>query len=76
MHRDSQDTPFQVNSGEALHDTEKLLCLSSSVHALPLDLTTPRDSYAWNYRELTTLLTLSEISAESGFELLTIGSMH
>ena len=27
-------------------DTEKFLCSSSSVQVLPLDVTTPRDSYA------------------------------
>ena len=27
---------------------------------------TPRDSYGWNYRELSTLLTLSERLAEGG----------
>ena len=41
-------------------DTEKLFCLSSSLQVLSLEVTTPRDSYAWNYRELATLLTLSE----------------
>ena len=39
-------------------------------------MTTPRDSYAWNYRELTTLLTLSESLAEVGLEPVTIGSMR
>ena len=28
--------------------------------AFPVDVITPRDSYAWNYRELVTFLTLSE----------------
>ena len=51
-------------------------CLSSSVQVLPLDVTTPRDSYTWNYRELATLLVLSESSAEGGLEPLTIGSMR
>ena len=51
-------------------------CLSSSVHVLPLDVTTPRDSYAWNCRELATLLALSESLAEVGFEPLTIRSMR
>ena len=41
-------------------DTWKLFALSNSVHVLPLDVTSPRDSYAWNDRELGTLLTLSE----------------
>ena len=37
----------------------------------------PRDdSYAWNYKELATLLTLSESLAERGFKPLTIGSMR
>ena len=44
------------------------------LQVLPLDLTTPRDSYAWNHRDLATLLTLSESLAEAGFEPLTIGS--
>ena len=39
-------------------------------------MTTPSDSYAWNYRELTTLLTLSESLAEVGLEPLTIGSIR
>ena len=51
-------------------------CLSSSVQVFPLDVTTPRDSYAWNYRELATRLTLSELLAEVGLEPLTIGSMR
>ena len=38
----------------------QFLYLSSSVLVLPLDVTSPRDSYAWNYRELATLLTLNE----------------
>ena len=42
---------------------------------LPLDVTIPRDSYAWNYRELVTLLILSESLAEGGIEPLTMGSM-
>lgn len=47
-----------------------------SVQVLPLDVTTPRESYARNYEELATLLTLSESLAECGFEPLTIvGSM-
>ena len=48
-------------------------CLSSSVQVLTLNVTTSRDSYAWNYRELATLLTLSESLAKDGFEPLTIG---
>ena len=39
-------------------------------------MTTPHDSYAWNYREPVTLLTLGESLAEVGLELLTIGSMR
>ena len=39
-------------------------------------MTTPRDSYTWNYRELATLLTLSESITEVGLEPLTIGSMR
>ena len=56
-------------------DTEKLFCLSSSVQVLPLNVTVPRDSYAWNHRELAILLTLNESLAEVGLEPLTIGSM-
>ena len=51
-------------------------CISSSVQVLPLDVTTPHDSYAWNCRELATLPILSESLAEDGLELLTIGSMR
>ena len=39
-------------------DTGNPFCLSSSVQVLPLDVTTPRDSYAWNCRELANFLTL------------------
>ena len=39
-------------------------------------MTTLRASYAWNHRELATLLTLSESLAEVGLEPLTIGPMH
>ena len=46
------------------------------VQVLTLDVTTPRDSYAWNYSELATLLTLSESLVEVGLEPLTIGSMR
>ena len=35
-------------------------------------MTTPRDSYAWNYRELVTLLNRSESLAEVGLESLTV----
>ena len=51
-------------------------CLSSSVQVLPLDVATPRNSYAWNYRELATRLTLGESLAEVGLEPLTIGLMR
>ena len=50
--------------------------LSSSVQVLPHDVTTPRASYAWNYRDLATLLTPSKSLAEVGLEPLTIGSMR
>ena len=30
-------------------------CVSSSVQFLHLDVTPPRDSYAWSYRELETV---------------------
>ena len=39
-------------------------------------MTTPRDSYTWNYRELATLLTLSDSLVEVGLEPLTIGSIQ
>ena len=51
-------------------------CFSTSVQIIPLDVTTPPDSYAWNYRELATLLTLRESLAEGELEPLTIGSMR
>ena len=54
---------------------KSIFCLSSSVQVLPLDVTTTRDSYAWDYRELAFLFTLSESLAENGFEPLTMGSM-
>ena len=38
-------------------------------------MSTPPDSYVWNYRELATLLTLSESLAEVVLKSLTIGSM-
>ena len=41
-----------------------------------LYVTTPRDSYAWNYIELATLLTLGEGLAEVGLKPLTTGSMR
>ena len=41
-------------------------CLSSSVQVIPLDVTIPRNSYAWNYRELATLFILSESLADGG----------
>ena len=51
-------------------------CSSSSIRVLSLNVTTPRDSYAWNYRELATLLILSESLAKVGREPLTMGSMR
>ena len=45
-------------------------CLSSSIQVLPLDVTTPRDSHARNYRELATLLNLNESFAYGRFEPL------
>ena len=51
-------------------------CLSNSVQAHPLDPTITCNSYALNYRELGTLLTLNESSAEGALEPLTIASMH
>ena len=55
---------------------QKAVCLSSSVQALSLDVTTPPDSYSWNYRELAILPTSSESLAEGGFQPLTIRSMR
>ena len=52
------------------------VCLSSSIQVFPLDVTTPRDSYARNYRELVTLLALCKCLAETIFETLTIGSVR
>ena len=58
-------------------DAEKLFAYRAvSSQVLPLDVTTPRDFYAWNYRELATLLALSESLAEVGLEPLTTGSMR
>ena len=37
-----------VSASEDSFRTLRSLCLSSSVLVLPLDVTTPRDSYAWN----------------------------
>ena len=51
-------------------------CLSSSVQVLPPRVTTPRDSYVLDCREMATLLALSESLAEDGFEPLTIRSMR
>ena len=62
-------------TGGRFYDTGKLLRLSTSVQALPLDVITP-DSYAWSYRELAALLTQKESLAEGGFEPLAIGSMR
>ena len=58
-----------------LLDTKKLL-LIDQCQILPLGVITSRDSYPWNYRELATLLTLSESLAEDEFETLTIGSIR
>ena len=51
--------------------------LSSRVPGHPLSQCdyTSLDSYAWNYRELATLPTLSESVAEGGFEPRIIGSL-
>ena len=50
-------------------------CLSSSVQVPPLDVTTPRDSYVRNYRELATLLIPSESRTEDELNQLPVGSM-
>ena len=49
--------------------------MASSVKVLPIDVATPRPSYACNRREPATLLTLSQRSAEGGLKPLTAGSM-
>ena len=70
---------FMVSTQKAegrFSDTEKLLAYRAVSRSLSLDVTTPRDAYTWNYRELAALLTLSESSFESGFETLIIGSMR
>ena len=56
---------IEVEFGSTYHPkvvfrTLRSLCLSSSVLVLPLDVTTPCDSYTWNYRELVTLLSLGK----------------
>ena len=61
---------------KARHGCKEAFLLIEQFQNIPLDVTTPRDSYAWNYRELTTLLALSEGLAEGGFEPLTIRSMQ
>ena len=65
-----------VSDKRFLDNNYEAFFLSSSVQVLPLDVTIPSDSYAWNYREQTTLFTLSKILAEGGFEPLTKGTMH
>ena len=51
-------------------------CLSCSTQVIPLYVTTLRDSYTWNYRELAILLTPSESLVEVRLEPLTIWSMR
>ena len=53
-----------------------MFCLSSSFQVLSLNVTTSRDSYAWNYRELAILLTVSKRLAEGKLEPLTIWLMR
>ena len=43
-------------------------CLSSSFLVLPLDVTTPRDSYAYIHRELRASLILGECLVMQGLE--------
>ena len=57
------------------HLTPRSFCLPSSVHALPVDVTTHRDLHPWHYIDLATFLTLSESLIEGGFEPMAIGSM-
>ena len=51
------------------------VCLASDPQVVLLDVITPCDIYAWNYRELATLFTLNESLPEGGFEPMTIGHM-
>ena len=56
----------RIRGGEQVIDEENEEYRGDdSDQLLPLDVTTPRDSYAWNYGELVTLLTLSESLAEA-----------
>ena len=55
---------------------EEALSLSSSVHVLLLAVITPRDSYTCSYIKLATLLILSEMLVESGFEPVPVGQMR
>ena len=57
-------------------DTEKLFAYRAVSRSFPGDFTILCDSYAWSYRELATLLTLSESLAEVGREPLSIGPMR
>ena len=50
--------------------------ISSSDQVLSRDVTTPRNSYAWNFSKLVTPCTLIEGLADGRFEQLTIGSMR
>ena len=51
-----------------------MLCISSKALVLSLNISTPRDSYAWNDRELATLLSLNENESKIAFVPLTIES--
>ena len=64
--------PYSVVLHQRPLRTPVAFCLLSSVQVLPLDVTTSRDPYTWNYRYLDTLFTLSESLAEDGFEPLII----
>ena len=47
--------------------TLRSMLLMEQGQGTSLGVTAPRDYYAWNYRELATLLALSEVLAEDGF---------
>ena len=46
----------------------KMVKSLSSFQDISLDVITPRDSYAWNYRGLAALVTLRKCLADLGFE--------
>ena len=66
---------FTYDSTQISMDAETLFAYRP-VSRYPLNFNTPRQSYTWNYRELATLINLSEILAECGFEPLIIEPMR